>query len=332
MPRLNIEDRWFDDERRTKLALKVGSMEMADGIALNFWRKAQTWYRVGLLIPTDKFFHSDNAQVFIDVGLAEKQADGIYIMGRNEFFRWLGDRSSAGIKGGKSRQTKGGAHDSKNRPTRTKAVREVNLAVKRGDLVRPDNCEECGVECLPDGHHEDYKKVLDVIWLCKKCHGEKHTKKENAARGKHPETNIHKPRHNEPSTSISTSNKKQHSANVASDDGKKLGKFDLIIQFKDGITDPDVKAVLKFISPQLQRSWFRVYKDAAAIEPMLSEAVGYYTSEAGVSEISEVADWGKKLGGWVRRQPFFKKQFEKISGGAESSTSDRASKIMEGLK
>jgi hypothetical protein len=43
-------------------------------------------------------------------------------------------------------------------------------AVRKGDVVRPCTCSLCGIECVPDGHHEDYSKPLDVIWVCKTCH------------------------------------------------------------------------------------------------------------------------------------------------------------------
>ena len=52
----------------------------------------------------------------------------------------------------------------------------VNEAVRGGGLRRPEVCESCW---LPDrrllhGHHEDYSRPLDVIWLCAKCHSRLH--------------------------------------------------------------------------------------------------------------------------------------------------------------
>lgn len=49
----------------------------------------------------------------------------------------------------------------------------VSRAVKDGTLIRKLNCEECGKECKTEGHHEDYNKPLDVIWLCRRCHASK---------------------------------------------------------------------------------------------------------------------------------------------------------------
>lgn len=47
-------------------------------------------------------------------------------------------------------------------------------AVTRGKLVRPGACQECGAEGKVDGHHPDYTKPLDVMWLCRRCHMKRH--------------------------------------------------------------------------------------------------------------------------------------------------------------
>jgi hypothetical protein len=53
----------------------------------------------------------------------------------------------------------------------------VARAIAKGKLVRPDRCDECGMESKRIiGHHEDYSKPLDVEWLCPKCHAGKHPK------------------------------------------------------------------------------------------------------------------------------------------------------------
>lgn len=53
----------------------------------------------------------------------------------------------------------------------------VNYAVKMGTIIKPDCCEKCGNETIKrnlHGHHYDYSKPLEVIWLCAKCHWELH--------------------------------------------------------------------------------------------------------------------------------------------------------------
>lgn len=73
----------------------------------------------------------------------------------------------------------------KNGYANTKAYRQRNrekiechnyvaLAVKFGHLFKPDHCEKCKNKCMPHGHHHDYTKPLEVVWLCRACHGEEH--------------------------------------------------------------------------------------------------------------------------------------------------------------
>lgn len=45
-------------------------------------------------------------------------------------------------------------------------------AIKLGHLIRQP-CERCG-SIKVDAHHEDYTKPLDVTWLCRPCHRERH--------------------------------------------------------------------------------------------------------------------------------------------------------------
>lgn len=46
-----------------------------------------------------------------------------------------------------------------------------SAAVSNGSIVRPNACSVCGKACKPHGHHPDYAKPYEVIWLCPKCHG-----------------------------------------------------------------------------------------------------------------------------------------------------------------
>ena len=55
-----------------------------------------------------------------------------------------------------------------------RARQAVARACKSGKLSRPGLCSECGGACKPHGHHEDYSKPLEVVWLCQGCHIERH--------------------------------------------------------------------------------------------------------------------------------------------------------------
>lgn len=59
-------------------------------------------------------------------------------------------------------------------PYKKKAHTFLEYAVFYGMVIRPDSCSKCDVQCKPQGHHLDYNKPLDVIWLCTKCHGKEH--------------------------------------------------------------------------------------------------------------------------------------------------------------
>jgi len=52
----------------------------------------------------------------------------------------------------------------------------VCWAIKAKVMHRKENCEECGIYCKTNAHHEDYSKPMEVQWLCRLCHGKKHRK------------------------------------------------------------------------------------------------------------------------------------------------------------
>jgi len=58
--------------------------------------------------------------------------------------------------------------------TKRAATTMVGNAVRDGKVVRPKLCEKCGADGKIHGHHEDYYKPLDVVWLCTACHGKRH--------------------------------------------------------------------------------------------------------------------------------------------------------------
>jgi hypothetical protein len=50
----------------------------------------------------------------------------------------------------------------------------VFRAIKRGDIIRPDHCERCLINCYPQAHHDDHSKDLEIMWLCPICHAARH--------------------------------------------------------------------------------------------------------------------------------------------------------------
>lgn len=58
-------------------------------------------------------------------------------------------------------------------PEQRKARVAVGNAIRDGRLkVQP--CERCGYGIGVNAHHEDYSKPLEVVWLCRPCHGVRH--------------------------------------------------------------------------------------------------------------------------------------------------------------
>jgi len=53
-----------------------------------------------------------------------------------------------------------------------KARWRVRDALISGKLVKPNCCECCNKQKPLEGHHEDYTKPLEVVWLCRPCHNE----------------------------------------------------------------------------------------------------------------------------------------------------------------
>lgn len=89
-----------------------------------------------------------------------------------------------------SYQKKNGSHcvTKSNKKHRNASLcrQRTNYRIKTGELIRPSICQNCLKEGEIHGHHCDYNKPYDLMWLCKVCHYEWH--KNNKA--KNSETGI----------------------------------------------------------------------------------------------------------------------------------------------
>jgi DNA-binding NtrC family response regulator len=75
------------------------------------------------------------------------------------------------------------------RESRLASRRAVHNAVRRGDVVQAERCEDCGSDFSDyrrHAHHDDYSAPLEVTWLCSRCHAGRH------GLGPPRETNAHR--------------------------------------------------------------------------------------------------------------------------------------------
>lgn len=60
-----------------------------------------------------------------------------------------------------------------NNPSARAAHGAVERAIRSGSILK-ENCLFCAADKNIHGHHRDYSRPLDVVWLCAKCHRRLH--------------------------------------------------------------------------------------------------------------------------------------------------------------
>lgn len=130
MARINIEDNWWFDPRRSALIQKVGSEEFADGLMVKIWRIGQEyWKKDKTLVPKNIFFFTKFSKDLIECGLAKECEQGVYVCGIEEQCEFLvtliNQRKEAGRKSAQSRLEKYGTAQPSSNP-RTNSERTSN--------------------------------------------------------------------------------------------------------------------------------------------------------------------------------------------------------------
>lgn len=70
------------------------------------------------------------------------------------------------------------------RPEGPRAHKLVYAALRSGQLSKPDRCEACGNGGIRlHAHHADYRRPLEVQWLCCRCHRLEHKRLAAQAHG-----------------------------------------------------------------------------------------------------------------------------------------------------
>ncbi len=62
----------------------------------------------------------------------------------------------------------------KEHPLRSAVSSILQRAVKAKKIIKPKRCSMCNRKTKIVGHHEDYYKPLDVVWVCQVCHKNLH--------------------------------------------------------------------------------------------------------------------------------------------------------------
>jgi len=62
----------------------------------------------------------------------------------------------------------------RNNLEKSNAHSKLYYAIKTKKINKPEECSICRSTGVLDGHHTDYSKPLEVIWVCRKCHTKIH--------------------------------------------------------------------------------------------------------------------------------------------------------------
>lgn len=63
-------------------------------------------------------------------------------------------------------------------PERVRAHSLLQYAVDIGKIRKPNHCEICLRGGRIEGHHEDYDRPLEVVWVCSWCHNVIHAERD----------------------------------------------------------------------------------------------------------------------------------------------------------
>ena len=115
VPRINVEEKWWTDERRYKLADKLGGdLRLADGMMIEVWALAQRFWGHGRKkIPINAFNQIRDHQLLFDCDLAAKHGGFVMVRGTREFAEWYASLLESSAKGGKSKGKRGKQNASK---------------------------------------------------------------------------------------------------------------------------------------------------------------------------------------------------------------------------
>jgi hypothetical protein len=153
MARINVEDCWWIDPRRSLLIKKLlGDDVLVDGLMLKCWRIAQNYFLNNKSpIPPHIFNTLPHAEEIVAAGLAKEIDGGFYVSGSESCFEWLflvkegqkkgGIKSAQRPRDEKGRLLKIVQVDSKSNPSETKAL-QVSISSSSSEKEKKEEKKE----------------------------------------------------------------------------------------------------------------------------------------------------------------------------------------------
>jgi len=144
MARVNIEECWWSDPRRSALSRLVGDEDLADGLAVRMWRVAQEFWGRNELVPKHIWQTIQANSKLIQANLAEEREGGIYVRGSSQYLDWVVERRAAARVGGKKsakrpRDSKGRLLKSSANPEKSSKQTPSEVQVKSKRLQASDS-------------------------------------------------------------------------------------------------------------------------------------------------------------------------------------------------
>jgi len=104
MPRINLDERLFSDERFLYVMQKIGRYEAMGQLIFLIKTAQRYWAENEKKIPENIFKLGDYSEEFFNAGLLQRHDDGIYLAGSREYFNWIIASKKNGAKGGRPRK------------------------------------------------------------------------------------------------------------------------------------------------------------------------------------------------------------------------------------
>lgn len=103
MARINLDETYWGDPRRSRLLVAIGCVFKADGAVINAWKLAEHyWVPRREVIPMSAWTGAGFPMELITCGFAREESGGIYVSGTKEKFAWRFERKEAGKLGGRN--------------------------------------------------------------------------------------------------------------------------------------------------------------------------------------------------------------------------------------